>query len=147
MLKNGIKEEAMGQILGNIFDEAVSDLKNKRVKEINDLDSYFRRAYIEVETSDAVNFKLKNGEPVSPSSVVSFLNVIRRIGENTEDNKLVEKSDTALSSWLMEQDAYKAYQALPQSDKNRYIQEGMLGKENDRQSGMMVYILKQLAPS
>lgn len=32
MLKNGIKEEAMGQILGNIFDEAVSDLKTKELK-------------------------------------------------------------------------------------------------------------------
>lgn len=146
MLKNGIKEEAMGQILGNIFDEAVYDLKNNRVKEINDLDSYFRRAYIEVSTRDAVNFKLKDGEPVSPVSVVSFLNVIRRIGESVEGNLLKDKSDAALSTWLTEQDAYKAYQALPQSDKDKYIQEGMLGKENDRQSGMMVYILKQLAP-
>lgn len=147
MLDNGIKEEAMGQILDNVYNEAVSDLKDGRVKEINNLDSYFRRAFIEVETTDAVNFKLKDGEPVSPVSVVSFLNVIRRIGESVEGNVLTNKSDAALSTWLMDQDAYKTYQALPQSDKDKYIQEGMLGKENDRQSGMMVYILKQLAPS
>ena len=143
MIKNQISESAMGEILNNVMTEAVNDLKSNKIKNLNSLDSYFRKSYIQVETNDSVNFKLKDGNPVSPSSVKSFLNSIRQIGQ---DNEIKNLNDTNLSSWLMERPDYKTWQNMSQSDKQFYINEGMNNKENDRQSGMMVFILDKLAP-
>ena len=133
----------MGEILNNVMTEAVNDLKSGKIKNLNDLDSYFRKSYIQVETNDSVNFELKDGNPVSPSSVKSFLNAIRQIGQ---DNQIKDLNDTNLSSWLMEQSDYKTWKSMSQSDKQFYINEGMNNKKNDRQSGMMVFILDKLAP-
>ena len=77
------------------------------------------------------------------SSVKSFLNAIRQIGQ---DNQIKDLNDTNLSSWLMEQSDYKTWKSMSQSDKQFYINEGMNNKKNDRQSGMMVFILDKLAP-
>ena len=46
----------------------------------------------------------------------------------------------------MEQSDYKIWKSMSQSDKQFYINEGMNNKKNDRQSGMMVFILDKLAP-
>jgi len=143
MIKNQISESAMGEILNNVMTEAVNDLKSGDIKNLNSLDSYFRKSYIQVETNDSVNFELKDGSPVSPSSVKSFLNAIRQIGQ---DNQIKDLNDTNLSSWLMEQSDYKIWKSMSQSDKQFYINEGMNNKKNDRQSGMMVFILDKLAP-
>lgn len=143
MINNQISESAMGEILNNVMTEAVNDLKSGKIKNLNSLDSYFRKSYIQVETNDSVNFELKDGNPVSPSSVKSFLNSIRQIGQ---DNEIKNLNDTNLSSWLMEQPDYKTWKNMSQSDKQFYINEGMNNKENDRQSGMMVFILDKLAP-
>jgi len=141
MQKNGVGEEAMSDIIEQVYKEALVD--QKAGQNIGSLESYFRRAWVETQTQDAVNFQLPSGEPVAVDKIKNFLGTIRNVAKKRGNDELGARNDTQLSAFLMETPAYKFYNspALSEEDRKRYIKDG----NNAGISGLMQYMITELS--
>ena len=141
MQKNGVREEAMSDIIEQVYKEALVD--QKAGQKIGSLEPYFRRAWVETQTQDAVNFQLPSGKPVAVDKIKNFLGTIRNVAKRRGNSELGARNDTQLSAFLIETPAYKFYNssALSEEDRKRYIKDG----NNAGISGLMQYMITELS--
>ncbi len=140
-IENGMELEQMEELVEKAYKEALVDARSG--KKPTRLSDYFSRAWVESNTTDAQNFFLpgetKDGKPipVPVANVTTFLQTIKNAAAAKGKEGLANMSDTQISSWLMQQESYKAWQTMDPDLKKEYIKNGAASGR----SGMMEYIL------
>jgi len=140
-IENGMELEQMEELVEKAYKEALVDARSG--KKISRLSDYFSRAWVESNTTDAQNFFLpgetKDGKPipVPAANVTTFLQTLKNAAAAKGKEGLANMSDTQISSWLMQQESYKAWQTMDPDLKKEYIKNGAASGR----SGMMEYIL------